>query len=254
MINKVPVWVKLWDLSKELWGHDDQGLNFAASPVGDPKMMEEATKNKKYTDYARVCVIISAKQDLQTIFTVDVGRLSQFKVEYKWVPSCCKVCKVFGHATFVCFPKTTANQHEQPHSSSNAQPPTGPAKEVPGPLALLDPAQSSGAFVFGGRIDFEHNSTSRMEDSFSSHDSYLAANTCQAVALPPTTSLLVVQLLNGDGSSIVLLEDLATPHFISPNKFIVLELEEEFPDDSIPFDGEEHLFIDTLGKVRGIKT
>lgn len=79
-IDKIPVWVKLWDIPKELWGDDDKGLNIAACHVGDPKMMDWITKQRKRLDFSRVCVVISTDQELKTMIPVDSGRPSIFKV------------------------------------------------------------------------------------------------------------------------------------------------------------------------------
>lgn len=99
-------------------------------------MMDELTKSHKRTGYARVCVVISAVQDLQTIIPMDVDKHTQLKVEYKWVPSCCKFYKVFRHASFVCLPKSNASSTEQAQPSIVAQPYAG---EGPNPAWPVGP-------------------------------------------------------------------------------------------------------------------
>lgn len=84
------MWAKIWDLLLELWGkdnEDDDGLCFAAILVGDPKLMDEATKKCIRLDYARVCVLILASEEQKEIVPVFVGRETQFRVEYEWIPA-----------------------------------------------------------------------------------------------------------------------------------------------------------------------
>lgn len=38
--TSMPVWVKLMDFPKELWGEDDEGLNFVMSLIRDPIRMD----------------------------------------------------------------------------------------------------------------------------------------------------------------------------------------------------------------------
>lgn len=110
-MDVVPMWTKIWDLPKELRG-DDDGISFAASMVGDPYAMDENTVRRHHLDYARVCVFNMAGPELQTIILVDVDRHTQFKVEYQWVPTACKHCRVFGHSTKACKERPTrTNRH-----------------------------------------------------------------------------------------------------------------------------------------------
>lgn len=76
-------------MPKELWGDDDKGLSFTASLIGEPISMDENTKLRRRIDYVRVCVFVSAEQELSTTIHVFVGREFIFKVEYEWIPAVC---------------------------------------------------------------------------------------------------------------------------------------------------------------------
>ncbi|KAF9597053.1 hypothetical protein IFM89_015244 [Coptis chinensis] len=54
MVTTILVWVKCHNVPKELW--TDDGLGFVASKVGIPFSQDEATKQKKRIDYARLCI------------------------------------------------------------------------------------------------------------------------------------------------------------------------------------------------------
>lgn len=155
-IDRVPIFSKLWDLPNELWGENEEGLNFAASHMGDPQMIDESTKCRKYMDYAKVCVITTTDQEIKTEIEVDVGRSTIFKVEYEWIPVRCETCKVFGHGTNSCHrpkgDKQTIEGSINLEGSNNLGP-------KPQPGEALQPSQddkevsNSHDFIFGGRID-----------------------------------------------------------------------------------------------------
>lgn len=71
--------------------------------------MDENTKLQRRIDYARVCVILSADSEILTTVLVNVGRETEFKVEYEWLPEVCSKCKVFGQATISCQKRVTRN-------------------------------------------------------------------------------------------------------------------------------------------------
>lgn len=96
-INKIPVWVKICDVPKELCIED--GISYAASLVGESHSMDEATTAMTILDYARVCVYIHAGQVIRTEIPVNVGRETIFKAEYEWLPPMCNHCRKFGHST-----------------------------------------------------------------------------------------------------------------------------------------------------------
>lgn len=203
-------------MPKELWGDDDdEGLNFATSLVGDPLMMDEAIKLRKRIDYARTCIMISANKELKSKIVVDVGRTTTFKVAYEGILGCCSNCKVFGRAITSCTTRRSSNV------IANSAEPTCHAVGSELPVVHVQEVSSSNDFIFGGRNDISPDAPSRVENSLSS------SNTCQGEVdnvgkeLPiyaPRTEH-IIEVLNGDGSTTVLIEEDNTVVQTSPNRF-----------------------------------
>lgn len=99
--SSIPAWVKLHKLPLECW--TASGFSRIASSIGRPIHVDEATAGKKRLDFARVCVEISANDDLPDEIVVRAnGEAVTIRVEYQWLPPKCSECKVFGHK---CLPK-----------------------------------------------------------------------------------------------------------------------------------------------------
>ncbi|KAG5513076.1 hypothetical protein RHGRI_038502 [Rhododendron griersonianum] len=106
---KVPAWVKFHDLPLELW--NQECLSRVASTIGRPIHVDQATAktakqpgllNTKSTT-ARICIEVSAEQDLPDEVTVLVeGESVVVPIEYQVLPPICKICHVFGHPTERC--------------------------------------------------------------------------------------------------------------------------------------------------------
>ncbi|KAF9605931.1 hypothetical protein IFM89_021079 [Coptis chinensis] len=71
MVTTILVWVKCHNVPKELW--TDDGLGFVASKVGIPFRHDEATKQKKRIDYARLCIEVNVSANLPDSFTVELA-------------------------------------------------------------------------------------------------------------------------------------------------------------------------------------
>jgi len=109
--SSIPAWVKLHKLPLECW--TASGFSRIASTIGRPIHVDQATATKKRLDYARVCIEISAGDELPDEVIVKInGDAVAVRVEYQWIPPKCTACKVFGHK---CNPKpspTPANPVE----------------------------------------------------------------------------------------------------------------------------------------------
>lgn len=79
-------------------GNDNEGINFAASLVGDPQRMDENTKHRSRLDYARVCVFISADQELPTAIQVGMGRVPSSRLTMNGSRQCVRNVKFLGIA------------------------------------------------------------------------------------------------------------------------------------------------------------
>ncbi|KAK9273392.1 hypothetical protein L1049_018202 [Liquidambar formosana] len=101
-LSKVPVWVKLYNVPLNLW--TIEGLSYAASAVGTPLYLDDATESRSRINYARVCTEISAENDIPENFDLDVGkgRIYSIDVQVPWKPPSCAICKEFGHSINNC--------------------------------------------------------------------------------------------------------------------------------------------------------
>lgn len=94
--TSIPAWVKLHKLPLECW--TEAAFSRIASSIGRPIHVDHATATKRRMDYARVCVEISAGDELPSEVVVrSNGESVIIKVEYQWLPTKCAECKVFGH-------------------------------------------------------------------------------------------------------------------------------------------------------------
>ncbi|KAI8572256.1 hypothetical protein RHMOL_Rhmol01G0183900 [Rhododendron molle] len=107
--TKIPAWVKFHDLPFELW--NQECLSRVASTIGRPLHVDQATaKTTKQPELlhtkstrARICIEISAEQDLPDEVTVLVeGDSVNVPIEYQVLPPICKLCHVFGHSSERC--------------------------------------------------------------------------------------------------------------------------------------------------------
>lgn len=99
--SSIPAWVKVHKLPLECWTAD--GLSRIASTVGRPLHVDKATENQQRIDFARICIEVSAEDDLPDEIQIVVkGESVMVHVEYQWLPTRCAKCKVFGHS---CAPK-----------------------------------------------------------------------------------------------------------------------------------------------------
>lgn len=105
----IPAWVKLHKLPLECW--TESSFSRIASSIGKPIHVDEATAGRKRLDFARVCVEISAKDELPEEIVVRAnGETAAIRVEYQWLPPKCPECKVFGHK---CRPKEVPVQRRE---------------------------------------------------------------------------------------------------------------------------------------------
>ncbi|XP_028073153.1 uncharacterized protein LOC114275333 [Camellia sinensis] len=100
-IQKVPVWVKFFNVPMEYW--DSDGLSRIASGVGVPLFTDHLTVKGTRVAFARVCVEVDASAKQPPSFPVKCGEKQVIvKVEYQGLPSKCEHCLVFGHDTTKC--------------------------------------------------------------------------------------------------------------------------------------------------------
>ncbi|CAH1436138.1 unnamed protein product [Lactuca virosa] len=110
--DKIPVWIKIFDLPLEVWSGEN--LCIIASKLGVPLAFDSFTEemcleHKGRNAYARILVEMAAdKEWMRKIevstwdFVTNSAVVQSFDVEYAWMPSRCNHCKVYGHTDKVC--------------------------------------------------------------------------------------------------------------------------------------------------------
>lgn len=101
-LDRVPVWVKLYNVPLEYW--TVKGLSCVASAIGVPLHADLTTLLRKRLSYARVCVEIEASKTLVKEYDLRCpnGLFITISADYEWIPSRCNNCNVFGHTTAIC--------------------------------------------------------------------------------------------------------------------------------------------------------
>lgn len=118
--NKVPVWVKVYDLPLEAWSGDNLCRIF--SKIGVPLSFDSYTEDmcinhKGRNAYARMLVEMSAEKKWKESvevntwdFLTNSAVLQKFEIEYAWRPDMCLDCKIYGHSTNNCAKVIAANK------------------------------------------------------------------------------------------------------------------------------------------------
>ncbi|XP_028123740.1 uncharacterized protein LOC114320860 [Camellia sinensis] len=120
-IQKVPVWVKFFNVSMEYW--DSDGLSRIASAVGVPLFMDHLTNKGTRVSFAIICVELDASAKEPPSFPIYCGEDQVIaKVEYQGLPVKCEHCLVFGHDTTKCVTTQVAklvNLQKETENNSN---------------------------------------------------------------------------------------------------------------------------------------
>jgi hypothetical protein len=101
-LARVPVWVRLYNVSLEYW--TVKRLSCVASAIGVPLHANHTTLLHKRLSYTRVCVEIDASKMLVKEYDLRCpnGLFITISADYEWIPSKCSNCNVFGHTTAIC--------------------------------------------------------------------------------------------------------------------------------------------------------
>jgi len=101
-LARVPVWVRLYNVSLEYW--TVKRLSCVASAIGVPLHANHTTLLHKRLSYTRVCVEIDASKMLVKEYDLRCpnGLFITISADYEWIPSKCSNCNVFGHTTTIC--------------------------------------------------------------------------------------------------------------------------------------------------------
>ncbi|XP_062075202.1 uncharacterized protein LOC133779231 [Humulus lupulus] len=102
LVKSVPVWVRLPGLSLQYWG--SKCLSALVSTIGNPILVDKVTKDRSMMQFARVLVEIEIADEIPKAiqFLNERGQLMEQLIEFEWLPTQCKNCKVFGHTESLC--------------------------------------------------------------------------------------------------------------------------------------------------------
>ncbi|GJS91615.1 retrotransposon protein, putative, ty1-copia subclass [Tanacetum coccineum] len=111
-VGNVPVWVKLHGVPVTAFNED--GLSSIATKLGTLLMLDSYTSDMCLQSwgrsrYARAMIELRVDVELKDTIVVAMSKIAEegfytctIRVEYKWKPSRCACCKVFGHIQEEC--------------------------------------------------------------------------------------------------------------------------------------------------------
>jgi hypothetical protein len=91
-----PVWIRLYSLPQEFWL--EEILMGIGNTLGQYVKASEATKQRKYTSYARICVYMNISKALPGSVTLEYQDEDwQQTLDYEHIPFRCRRCHEHGH-------------------------------------------------------------------------------------------------------------------------------------------------------------
>jgi hypothetical protein len=107
-----PVWIRLYSLPQEFWL--EEILTGIGNTIGLYVRASEATKQRKYTSYARICVYMNISKALPGSITLEYQDEDwQQTLDYEHIPFRCRRCHEHGHLFRDCpLTKITAKANE----------------------------------------------------------------------------------------------------------------------------------------------
>ncbi|KAG2310278.1 hypothetical protein Bca52824_021835 [Brassica carinata] len=101
-LESIPIWAHLIGVPFDLM--TNEGLGWIADAIGDPKEMDDWTKNLSSLSVAHVKVEADATKPFPTVLELvrQSGATFRVEVEYPWLPPTCSHCKELGHIIKDC--------------------------------------------------------------------------------------------------------------------------------------------------------
>lgn len=102
LLQKIPIWVKLFNVPLEYWNID--GFSYVASAIGVPLYLDALMESCSRLSFARVCIEVDVESTFPTNFSLvtSKGLVINIQAEYPWKPQVCPNCHVFGHTAVQC--------------------------------------------------------------------------------------------------------------------------------------------------------
>ncbi|XP_062093774.1 uncharacterized protein LOC133799794 [Humulus lupulus] len=106
-VKSVPVWIRLPGLGLQYWG--TKCLSALMSTIGTPILVDKVNKDRSMMQFARVLVEVEITEKIPKSiqFLNGKGQLMEQLLEFEWLPTQCKECRVFGHTEMMCNRKQT---------------------------------------------------------------------------------------------------------------------------------------------------
>jgi hypothetical protein len=112
-----PVWIRLYSLPQEFWL--EEVLAGIGNTIGVYVKSSEATKQRRYTSYARICVYLNIAKPLPGSITLEYHdeEWSQ-TIDYEHIPFRCRKCHEHGHLFREC-PLNAVHREEAPDTGKD---------------------------------------------------------------------------------------------------------------------------------------
>jgi hypothetical protein len=96
-----PVWIRLYSLPQEFWL--EEVLAGIGNTIGIYVKSSEATKQRRYTSYARLCVYLNIEKPLPSTITLKYQDEDWAQtIDYEHIPFRCRKCHEHGHLFREC--------------------------------------------------------------------------------------------------------------------------------------------------------
>lgn len=101
-LTSAPVWLELRNVPLQFF--HEEGFEFIAGLVGEPKGLHPSTANMTNLEVAKVLTLIDPRKPLPEAVNVqfDSGEVSRVLVSSPWMPPVCSFCKEVGHSLKRC--------------------------------------------------------------------------------------------------------------------------------------------------------
>jgi hypothetical protein len=114
-----PVWIRLYSLPQEFWL--EEVLAGIGNTIGIYVKSSEATKQRRYTSYARICVYLNIAKPLPGSITLEYHDEDWSQtIDYEHIPFRCRKCHEHGHLFREC-PLNTAHKEGNPENGKDKE-------------------------------------------------------------------------------------------------------------------------------------
>jgi hypothetical protein len=139
--SMAPVWIRLYSLPQEFWL--EEVLMGIGNTIGQYFKSSEATKQRKYTSYARICVYMNIAQALPgTVILEHQDEDWVQTLDYEHIPFRCRRCHEHGHLFRDCpltqpAPKAEQNMQKDGFITIQTRKKNPPRKQAAGPKPVI---------------------------------------------------------------------------------------------------------------------